>query len=298
MSLVKRETPIDSYLKGFPKGRLMQPFISHLSFARQATQMLGQSNHRNLFWACREEMNFGDYIGPYLFQKITGSSPVYCPANRRTLARTYFTVGSILHHIRVARSVTVWGSGVISADSLYAEPLKTCAVRGPYTRRRHLALGYSCPPIFGDPALLMPRYFDAPVDVKFSVGIVPHFVDFESVKARYSHSEINVIDVCDSVEAVITNIRKCNVIISSSLHGMILAHAYGIQSAYIQYADRLKGDGVKFQDYLEGVDSSFQAETFRLDSEDSLAVQIEKTSALPLPDITEVQEALLDSCPF
>jgi hypothetical protein len=41
--------------------------------------------------------------------------------------------------------------------------------------------------------------------------------------------------------------------VSSSLHGIILAHAYGIPVAWTEFSTGLKGDGVKFLDHYASV---------------------------------------------
>jgi hypothetical protein len=48
---------------------------------------------------------------------------------------------------------------------------------------------------------------------------------------------------------VIDAIASCRAILSSSLHGIIAAHAYGVPATWVKPSDRPKGDGFKFLDY-------------------------------------------------
>lgn len=53
--------------------------------------------------------------------------------------------------------------------------------------------------------------------------------------------------------AVVDRIRACRVILSSSLHGLVVAHAYGIPAAWVQFSDKLSGDGSKFRDHAASI---------------------------------------------
>jgi hypothetical protein len=46
--------------------------------------------------------------------------------------------------------------------------------------------------------------------------------------------------------------------VSSSLHGIIVAHAFGIPAAWLRWSDKLSGDGVKFRDHAALVGLSMQ----------------------------------------
>ena len=48
---------------------------------------------------------------------------------------------------------------------------------------------------------------------------------------------------------VIHEIAKCEHILSSSLHGLVVADALGIPNGWIKLSDRVVGDGFKFKDY-------------------------------------------------
>lgn len=66
-----------------------------------------------------------------------------------------------------------------------------------------------------------------------------------------------VIDlVTDDVGCVIDRMLSCKRIVSSTLRGLIVAYAYGIPNAWIEFSGRIKGDGTKFLDYLQSVGRS------------------------------------------
>ena len=85
-------------------------------------------------------------------------------------------VGSILRNAN--RNTIVWGSGFISETSRFrGAPKKIAAVRGPLTGQRLTDLGYENPQIYGDPALLMPRFYSPKVDKQHKIGLVAHYAE-------------------------------------------------------------------------------------------------------------------------
>lgn len=60
---------------------------------------------------------------------------------------------------------------------------------------------------------------------------------------------ILVIDVSNPWTEVVDAIRSSDVVLSSSLHGLIVAEAYGIPASWIRISDRLQGGSFKFNDY-------------------------------------------------
>ena len=254
----------------------------------------------NLFWY-NKTLNFGDWIGPYLFEKITKKQPTYKVSSNKDSHSVYHTVGSIINLTK--RNSIVWGSGIMDSKTFFIKPHKTYAVRGPLTRKRFLEMGYECPEIYGDPALLMPVFFNPKPKKTHEVGIIPHNNDLDKIISLYKNQpSIKIISVLDSVENVITNILSCEHLISSSLHGIILGNAYKIPAAWVHFSLKLPGDDVKFYDYFLSVKMNNISKPIDLRNSKALSTKelinlikgFPQPSSYPLID----EEALLRACPF
>lgn len=210
-----------------------------------------------IFIQRKDKENYGDILGKYLVEKISGTNVTwYNPGKRRFFGSkkvVFATIGSILGHIK--KDWFVWGSGIISKSDKVAEGV-FLAVRGPQSRRYLTNLGYSVPEIYGDPGLLLPDFYN-PIETKktYKLGIIPHYNDYKKVKELYKGvAEIKVIDLMtNDIEATTNEILSCEKILSSSLHGIIIPHAYEIPAVWIRFSDKVFGDGIKYQDYFESV---------------------------------------------
>lgn len=208
--------------------------------------------------------NFGDALNPYIIEKISGEKPKYLAKILTYLGirKNYSAIGSIFHLI--GRNTIVWGTGIISLDREVRKPKKILAVRGPLTRKILIQKGIECPEIYGDPALLIPKYYTPKTKKKYKLGIIPHFFDYDFVKENVSDPRIKIIDIEESTEEVIESIFSCEKTISSSLHGLIVSHAYNIPSVWVEFSDKVSGKGFKFRDYLNSVRlEEYDPENFR-----------------------------------
>lgn len=258
-----------------------------------------------IFIQKKDRENYGDLLGKYLVEKISGRPVTWLRANRFYIKNlwqpVYVTIGSVLDHI--GSHCTVWGSGIISKDALVS-PAKILAVRGPLSRKRLLALNIDCPEIYGDPALLLPHYYAPKVVKKFSLGIIPHIIDYKNVVELYGDvADVTIIDfLTNDIERTTSEILACEHIISSSLHGIILAHAYGIPAVQVSFSDKIFGDGVKYHDYFLSVGLKTYEPMVVSQEEDAnhLLQHIKNhNEALPLKEnISEIQENLMSVCPF
>jgi pyruvyltransferase len=180
-------------------------------------------------------------MAPFLLQAATGQMPIWVPS---WYEGKILSTGSLIHRIQAGD--VVWGTGAIKGLPVEVPATaRVLAVRGPLTRR---LLGAAAPEVYGDPALLLPRFYDEPQVVTYEVGVVPHYLD-----KRYMRSPpdpaILTIDVQADWRIVVDNIRRCRSILSSSLHGLIVAEAFGIPATWVSAGDRLPGGEFKFHDY-------------------------------------------------
>lgn len=262
------------------------------------TSSKAKFNADNLFWYDRVT-NFGDLVGPYLFEKITGKQPVFKTPSNNNPETTTLAVGSIVNLTK--RDTVIWGSGIMSRDTFFVKPVKTLAVRGPLTRNKFLELGYDCPEIYGDPALLVPQFYNPSIEKTHTIGIIPHHTDAKKAEKLYGNIEgIKVIKVNRQVETVLTDILSCESIVSSSLHGVIFGQAYKIPTAWIQFSYDLPGDDIKFYDYFASINLKVEKPFALLNDKTLKTEEISKIiKDFPQPKHPLINtDKLLEACPF
>lgn len=163
-------------------------------------------------------------------------------------------IGSILTLFNMDNAI-VWGSGIISSTGIVkGTPKEVRAVRGPLTRQRLLEQGISCPEIYGDPALLISRFYCPKVEKKYKLGVIAHYADQNNplLNNLKNDKDVLMIDIkhyshwLDFIDQICT----CEVIASSSLHGLIMSAAYGIPNVWIKLAGSKLTDDFKFHDFF------------------------------------------------
>lgn len=248
--------------------------------------------------------NYGDLLGKYLVEKISGKKVEFAWPKKWSYkdwsSPIYVTAGSILTHVN--HKCVVWGSGIISL-SLPVKNAKFLAVRGPQTRSFLLQKGYDVPEVYGDPALLLPNYYFPEIAKKYQFGVIPHYNDYELVKRMFQNREdVLLIDLMtNDIELTTKQILACKRVISSSLHGIIVSHAYGIPAVWQKFSNKVFGDDIKFQDYFESV----QIPSYNSDSKSGELSMNEMetlfTVQQTLPDagiLEDLKRKLMAVCPF
>lgn len=212
-----------------------------------------------LVYLAHHTRNWGDALNRYLVARLAGDRNPYAidlthewPWVPPTLpVPVHMLVGSVLQF--ADPRCVVWGAGLIAGDRPpSAAPAEIRAVRGPLTRKVLEDHGIACPPIYGDPALLLSRLYPKPRSAaRFRLGLIPHYVDHgHPALSRFeADPECTVLDIKSATETLVDQVCECEAIASSSLHGLIVAQAYGIPSVWVRLSSALEGGDFKFQDY-------------------------------------------------
>jgi hypothetical protein len=131
------------------------------------------------------------------------------------------------------------------------------ATRGPFTAGALRREGIAAPEIFGDPVSFVPRIWPlADVEKTWDLGVVLHLTELAPEEAggrtaakpelaRYAippafAGRVRLIDTLaapslDAFEAKLREIASCRAILSTSLHGLVIADAYGIPNAWFGF---------------------------------------------------------------
>lgn len=245
-----------------------------------------------LFW-WNENKNIGDALNESLIGKISGKKIERVPANYGL--DYYSAIGSVIQGGN--DNVTIWGSGLISekAKPIF-KPKKVLAVRGPLTRARLMSMEVTCPEVYGDPALLISKYYQPSKPQKYKLGVIPHYVDKKHVFFKERLPEwVKVLDVeTDDVQCFIDDLCSCELIVSSSLHGIIIADSYGIPSSRACFTGDVFGGDFKFLDYAMSV-GRVNHEAYTVSTES--AAELIGNLKFEVAKGVEVS-GILNTCPF
>lgn len=200
---------------------------------------------RKVYW-WKEVQNFGDSLTHTLLNSMNVPH-IWSPPSEADLIIT----GSILEHLPCCWPGTVIGAGALFENSdlhLYHTNIK--AVRGPLTSER---LPNPSSYAIGDPGLLAPSLIDSQ-RVIHELGVVPHWAD-TTLYNRFPYGHL--IDPRNGAIFVLKEIARCKRIISSSLHGIIVADAFGIpRQACLPPNAKKEGGDFKFRDYAASINTT------------------------------------------
>lgn len=175
------------------------------------------------------------------------------------------------------------------------------AVRGEITRNQ-LDIKWRNIPL-GDPGLLSNLVYLNEVKKTNKVGVILHFADEEQLilgKIKLETDKYLLISVKQKPEKVADLIKQCKLILSSSLHGLIVADSFSIPNIHIPLSD-LNGNGGKcgnkFLDYYSaiGKEYKFLESNFILDDDVHKKVI---NNYQKINNLKYIQENLIKSFPF
>ena len=200
--------------------------------------------------------NFGDALAPLLLERFAHIKVEWDTVSHASIA----SIGSILEHIPPLWDGHIIGSGKLHEFSklhLHTNTATIWAIRGPLSAK---GIGGSF--VLGDPGVLADELV-GPQEKIWNLGIVPHWQDHElTINPRrwcpvpYT---FKIIDPTKNPLDVIRQIGQCEKIVTSSLHGMIVADAFRLPRR-IEVCKAMVNDGglFKFKDYSESIQLPFE----------------------------------------
>ena len=237
--------------------------------------------------------NVGDYISVIILDWMLKKRGLKPEEGRNV---HLFGTGSILGFSRA--DGVVWGSGVLDIFRTRLVTLRhryvkydIRAVRGPLTREILSVAGYDCSrAVFGDPGILMPLIFPEPqMEKRYKFCVVNHFVN-EEKHLDEGEDTLTISAGTNNYKDFIRSICSAETVISSSLHGIILAEAYHIPAIWL--LENLEYSVQKYYDYY------YSTDRYNV----PVARSVEEARHLappPLPvNLENMQQALMEAFPY
>jgi hypothetical protein len=205
-------------------------------------------------------LNFGDALSPVMVALVSGKQIRRVPSNSMTLRMA--AVGTIGHGFQ-GGEVWFWGTGC----SNWKNPLgpaetrirfslpgssrfMVSATRGPVSEQL-LNGGDKGSGVYGDPVWLLPRFYRPELKKRWKLGVILHLSELQDRKTeahplpQYERYTVPP-ELADDVHLITTvthigvralkekvdEILCCERIVSTSLHGMVIAESYGIPCLY------------------------------------------------------------------
>ena len=208
--------------------------------------------------------NFGDLLNKDLFKRVFDYE--FMPVDNPFMADA-MAIGSLFQcfykHKNMnfdksqIKPIEVYGTGLWTPPPKNIEffrdfDIKT--VRGNLTKQYFIEkdLAQNNTPV-GDYGILAPYYFKKQVEKKYDLGVLPHYKDLRSpvfFEIFKNNQNSTIINPMNEPDKVIEQILSCEAIVSSSLHGLIIADSFNIPNLWLE--DDLKIDfepRFKYMDY-------------------------------------------------
>lgn len=231
--------------------------------------------------------NFGDELSRYIVEKLIKNK---YPCDDFVIQwvdklhnRKLFAIGSLLTSQCLLTDSYVWGTGVLCKCNMLKAPVKLfplnrklmyeyrrqkcryfngiSAVRGKLTRELLTKQGVKCPDIYGDPGILISRYYTPKsYEKKYKYGLILHWIHVKQFGLDTDFMNFHLVDIqrvgAKGVEDFIDELVQCEKVFTTSLHGLIVAQAYGIPAQWIKFSGfpiHHQDEDFKFYDYFSGV---------------------------------------------
>jgi pyruvyltransferase len=213
--------------------------------------------------------NLGDALSPIVVSALSGLPIVH--KNFNAAAERLVSVGTIAHELKNG-VVHLWGTGIDpdrsptrdQSQGYQCPPrtqFKVHALRGKLTARTFRQQGVEVPERYGDPIWFLPSLIPPAPEKRYELGIIVHVSELAAIQdvpqirdqvIRYKiaadlTTQIRIFTTLtapafSALEARTQEITACKRIVSTSLHGLVIAETYGIPCVYF----RPRGKGSLF----------------------------------------------------
>ena len=223
---------------------------------------------------------------------------------------------------KCVKPLKVWGSGFLYPDSVRTDSYLNSILGGGILYRKldiHALRGHKTKAILesllgrrldsialGDPGLLYGKLLDSMPPKRYKVGIIPHIGElthptFATIAGAMRDSVL--ISPSDDPLRVLQTIASCESILSSAMHGLIIADGIGIPNKRLIASDSMHKQSGKFEDYYSVYGISPQVLDVRgkdLGSYDwaEMAKGITRDYAIPHDRVQSIKQDLLECFPF
>lgn len=207
--------------------------------------------------------NLGDELTSLLLSRKYNVEHSHSKMETADLVGVGSSLGWIWERPSVAsrkNTLSVVGAGFMSQRAPM-EPLdflKIYSVRGLLSKNALGKLGRGVS--IGDPGLLCSDLHEPQRFIKHKYGVILHHqkVDNTELIQRFNGLPVEFLDIRTAdYNDFIDKMASCEIIISQSLHGLILADAYGIPNVWLNLGSLHSGGEYKFYDYFSSVSRPF-----------------------------------------
>ncbi|WND11833.1 polysaccharide pyruvyl transferase family protein [Klebsiella pasteurii] len=236
--------------------------------------------------------NAGDHLAKIIVKQMLtiADKEIF---DKKDYRKKLLSIGSVMHFAN--SNDCIWGTGIngkISDSRLKFDDLDVRAVRGPLTQDFLKKRNISVPSVFGDPGLLLPTFFSKNLllsDVEVSAKdfiVIPHMNEDFTIYKKFKNN------ICSPKQGALSftkDIVNSKFVVSCSLHGLIIAEAYGIPAVFLE--NESGESRFKYDDYYFGTGRDNYPVANTVDQ----ALDLAPARQIELPSITK---SLMQSFPY
>lgn len=210
--------------------------------------------------------NLGNALNPFIIEDILGRKVVWADEyNCETSGigsglRLFFRRPHLIRNRQEIpqgiRPSQIWSAGFLTTPSKDVQPIKQLlisSVRGKLSKEiLEKIYGNQWDIKVGDAGLLASELIREKLYKKHTLGIIPHDRERDELKYQELHRKLKnsiIIDVRGNPLEIVKTIAECECVVSSSLHGLVVADSFNIPNKWVKLTNNILGDGFKFHDY-------------------------------------------------